>query len=362
MKILKKPFQRKCKSKMEGCRNPVVERKKPSPVTIMLLIRSQKKPIQFQFPAWGFRTLFLVVILFAGVTGFSYLPAMKLNAALDQNQQLEAQLQQLTSEKLQMARDNQKLQQDSAAKEAQLGELRNISEQNRQELNELHIREQEIRNQLGLDPAEETPDQASAQVPEQATETAYSSEDAVSHENDPMLIPLTQMKLLSSRGNSSELIKQSLLTGKQEMAALSGEYDSFSSKIRQKQEAQVKRKSLRQQVAEYALQFVGGRYVYGGNDPHVGVDCSGFTKYVLSHEAGVSISRTAASQSCEGQAIRLNEARPGDLVFYTKGGSVNHVAMYIGDGKVIHASTEKTGIIVTPVNYRKVYKVVNVLG
>ena len=118
----------------------------------------------------------------------------------------------------------------------------------------------------------------------------------------------------------------------------------------------------RKEVVDYALQFVGGRYVYGGVNPSTGVDCSGFTRYVLKKTADVELDHSARSQSGEGKIISYDQARPGDLVFYGKNGSINHVALYMGDGKVVHASTEKTGIIVTNVMYRKPVKFVSVLN
>lgn len=119
---------------------------------------------------------------------------------------------------------------------------------------------------------------------------------------------------------------------------------------------------LRKAVVDYALQFLGGRYVYGGVDPNRGVDCSGFTRYVLNHAAGVGLSHSSRAQAGEGHAVSEAEARPGDLVFYGKGGSINHVALYMGDGRIVHASTEKTGIIVGNVSYRMPVKFVSVLN
>ncbi|WP_312432267.1 C40 family peptidase [Lacrimispora sp.] len=118
----------------------------------------------------------------------------------------------------------------------------------------------------------------------------------------------------------------------------------------------------RQEIVDYALQFVGGRYVYGGVNPKTGVDCSGFTSYVLRNAAGVSLSHSSKSQAGEGRSVSYEDARAGDLVFYGKNGSINHVALYMGDGRVVHASTEKTGIIVTNVMYRKPVKFVRVLN
>ena len=119
----------------------------------------------------------------------------------------------------------------------------------------------------------------------------------------------------------------------------------------------------RQNLVDFALQFVGGRYMYGGTDPHVGVDCSGFTRYVLQNGAGVPMSRSSRGQAAQGVQVSADHMQPGDLLFY--GGSVSsidHVAMYIGNGQVVHASTERTGIKISPWNYRNPVKITNVLG
>lgn len=118
----------------------------------------------------------------------------------------------------------------------------------------------------------------------------------------------------------------------------------------------------RQELVDYALQFVGGRYRAGGSDPHTGADCSGFTSYVMLHGAGVPINRSSRAQAQQGIDVSADQMRPGDLVFYGKGGRINHVAMYIGNGQVVHASTEKTGIKVSPWNYRAPAKIKNMLG
>lgn len=120
--------------------------------------------------------------------------------------------------------------------------------------------------------------------------------------------------------------------------------------------------SQRQELVNFALQFLGGRYRAGGNDPHSGVDCSGFTSYVMLHGAGVSMNRSSGGQAQQGVAVSADQMRPGDLVFYGNGSRVNHVAMYIGNGQVVHASTYKTGIKLSPWNYRAPVGIRNVLG
>lgn len=120
--------------------------------------------------------------------------------------------------------------------------------------------------------------------------------------------------------------------------------------------------SLRNKMVNYGLQFVGNRYVWGGNDPHTGADCSGFVKYVYSHVAGVSLPRTSREQARQGTPIKSSQMRPGDLIFYTnRGGTVNHVAMYIGNGQIVHAASRRSGIKISTWNYRTPYRIVNML-
>lgn len=118
----------------------------------------------------------------------------------------------------------------------------------------------------------------------------------------------------------------------------------------------------REQLVSYALQFVGGPYRYGGSDPRTGIDCSGFTRYVYQHGLGITLNHSSGSQASQGTAISASQMQPGDLLFYGSGKSINHVAMYIGDGKIVHASTEATGIKVSNWNYRNPVKIVSMLG
>lgn len=117
--------------------------------------------------------------------------------------------------------------------------------------------------------------------------------------------------------------------------------------------------NARQNLVSYALQFVGGAYKEGGNDPHTGVDCSGFVRYVMQNGAGISMNRSSVSQSTQGHAVNSSQMQPGDLLFYSGGSGINHVAMYIGDGKIVHASTYATGIKISKWNYRNPVKIVS---
>lgn len=118
----------------------------------------------------------------------------------------------------------------------------------------------------------------------------------------------------------------------------------------------------RQEIVEFGKQFLGNPYVWGGTDPNKGADCSGFTSYILKKVAGISLSHSSRAQANEGRKISADEIRPGDLVFYGSGSRINHVAIYAGDGQIVHASTEKTGIKLSSWKYRTPIAIVNVLG
>lgn len=108
----------------------------------------------------------------------------------------------------------------------------------------------------------------------------------------------------------------------------------------------------RQEVVNYALQFVGNPYVYGGTSLTNGTDCSGFTMSVYAH-FGYGLPRTAAAQMQGLTNVDIASIQPGDLLFYRgSDGSIGHVTMYIGGGQVVHASSSTTGIIVSGVGYR----------
>ena len=106
--------------------------------------------------------------------------------------------------------------------------------------------------------------------------------------------------------------------------------------------------ALGQQIADYALQFVGYPYVYGGSSPS-GFDCSGFTSYIYK-QFGYSINRTASNQLDNGYAVDRSALQPGDLVMFCQYGSTkraSHVGLYIGNNQYIHASTPGTGVIIS---------------
>ncbi len=118
---------------------------------------------------------------------------------------------------------------------------------------------------------------------------------------------------------------------------------------------------VRVDMVEYAKQFLGNPYVWGGTSLTKGVDCSGFVLCIYK-KYGITLPHYSVAQSKMGTKIKASELLPGDLVFYADAsGTVNHVALYIGGGQVIHASNPKSGIKISKYNYRTPVKCVRLL-
>lgn len=117
---------------------------------------------------------------------------------------------------------------------------------------------------------------------------------------------------------------------------------------------------VRVSLVQYALQFVGNPYVWGGTSLTRGVDCSGFTMQVYARY-GIYLPHSSRAQPSYGRRINAGEAQPGDLFFYGSGGGINHVAIYIGGGRVVHASNRRDGIKISNAYYRTPLKVVSYL-
>ena len=118
---------------------------------------------------------------------------------------------------------------------------------------------------------------------------------------------------------------------------------------------------VRVDLISYATQFVGNPYVWGGTSLTNGADCSGFTLSILA-KYGVYLPHSSKAQANCGTRISASEAKPGDLFFYGSGSSISHVAIYIGNGQIVHASSKKTGIKISNAFYRSPICVTRVLG
>ena len=113
-------------------------------------------------------------------------------------------------------------------------------------------------------------------------------------------------------------------------------------------------------MVNYAMQFLGNPYVWGGTSLTNGTDCSGFVMRIYQH-FGYSLPRTSSAQAGATKTVSSGDVRPGDLFFYGSGG-VSHVAMYIGNGQIIHASNPRTGIKISSAYYRTPIKIGRVIG
>lgn len=118
---------------------------------------------------------------------------------------------------------------------------------------------------------------------------------------------------------------------------------------------------VRVDLISYATQFVGNPYVWGGTSLTNGADCSGFTLSIFA-KYGVYLPHSSKAQANCGTRISASEAKPGDLFFYGSGSSISHVAIYIGNGQIVHASSKKTGIKISNAFYRSPICVSRVLG
>lgn len=126
--------------------------------------------------------------------------------------------------------------------------------------------------------------------------------------------------------------------------------------------ARMKASSKRGQVCNYAIKFIGNPYVWGGLSLTNGCDCSGFVLKVM-QQFGISLPHYSGAQAKMGRKVEAGNIRPGDLVFYAnKSGTINHVAIYIGNGQIVHAANKRSGIKISSWRYRSPVKIVNVIG
>ena len=120
--------------------------------------------------------------------------------------------------------------------------------------------------------------------------------------------------------------------------------------------------AFRNKIVNFACQFVGNRYVWGGTSLTHGCDCSGFTQSVLKN-FGISVPRVSRDQARTGSKVTSATMRPGDLIFYAnRSGTINHVGMYIGNGQVVNAASTRSGIRIYRWNYRTPVAIRNVIG
>lgn len=117
---------------------------------------------------------------------------------------------------------------------------------------------------------------------------------------------------------------------------------------------------LRTAIVDYAMQYLGNKYVHGGRSLAGGTDCSGFTSYIYK-DFGYSLSRTPGGQySTNGRSIGYDEIQPGDIICYGKS-KCTHVGLYIGDGQIIHSANSRKGVIISAADYDNILAIKNVI-
>lgn len=371
----------------EKSKRPRKQSKKETGFTLLLLSNSEKKPVQFQLPPLFFKGLLTVVLLLLGLTGYGLISAALLKPVARQKAALEQEIALLKVEQDKIRSENQNLKAYTEQQDKEMQNLQEVSDEIKSNIENLQGRDSEIRGKLGLSENPPASSRNASQQGQTPVGTAQSTAelqplalgDAGEGEEYNKLdgsaaevilqressVQLSVMMGARQRGNTMQLAAE--LQRAQALVSLTSEnYDEYEGVVAsqefQAQQRAERAQQRRQTVIGYALSFLGGRYVYGGENPYSGTDCSGFTRYILSHAGGVYINRTAAEQAQQGREVSIEEAKPGDLIFYSNGSRVNHVAMYIGDGRVVHASNERNGIMVSRWNYRTPVHIRNILG
>ncbi len=371
----------------EKSKRPRKQSKKETGFTLLLLSNSEKKPVQFQLPPLFFKGMLTVVLLLLGLTGYGLISAALLKPVARQKAALEQEIALLKVEQDKIRSENQNLKAYTEQQDKEMHNLQEVSDEIKSNIENLQGRDSEIRGKLGLSENPPASSGNASQPGQTPVGTAQSTAelqplalgDAGEGEEYNKLdgsaaevilqressVQLSVMMGARQRGNTMQLAAE--LQRAQALVSLTSEnYDEYEGVVASQEfhaNLRCERSLLRlENLIVYALSFIGVSYVYGGENPYSGTDCSGFTRYILSHAGGVYINRTAAEQAQQGREVSIDEAKPGDLIFYSNGSRVNHVAMYIGDGRVVHASNERNGIMVSRWNYRTPVHIRNILG
>lgn len=359
------------------------KKKQNKEITIMIMNDTGKKPFQIRIPTMLIKVFCCFVVVVTIIAGVLFgrnllLDRVVADTAAD-NKDLNAKVRALESNQDLVQKENQSLKETVEVQESQVQELKSMAEDATQKLNELYEQEesiyQKIDDVMGKSTSENTMLEermiVAVQVEEEPTIRYADVDQAIAGLNFATSniygLNLHKTGVEQSLNESALATKERFADLLKKMDKQREDYASYgadltSAEFARKLHAE-KMMNLRQGVVDYAKQFLGGRYIYGGSNPHIGADCSGFTGYILGNKAGVWLNRTAAAQSQQGKRVTIDEAKPGDLIFYAgSGGGVNHVAMYIGNGRVIHSSNERNGVMISTWNYRTPVVIRNMIG
>lgn len=193
---------------------------------------------------------------------------------------------------------------------------------------------------------------------------------AISREEEAAIKAAQEAAERAERERLDKLAKEKAERERREAAAAKAERERKAAEANKKETSTPKptkvsgdSAKLAQEIITYAQKFVGNRYKWGGTSLTKGADCSGFVWRVY-RDYGVDFDRTTAASmaSSLGRKVSISDRKPGDLIFYTNSsGHVNHVALYIGNDRVVHAANSRQGIITSKYNYRNVYRVRRIL-
>lgn len=204
---------------------------------------------------------------------------------------------------------------------------------------------------------EEARKKAAAAAAAQAAQPAQSSSSSTSSSSNSS----SNSNSSSSSNNTSSSSNKTSSSKSNSSSSKSSTKKSSSSNSSSNSDGSVIGSGDGSSIASYALQFVGNPYVYGGSSLTNGTDCSGFSQSVF-RKFGISLPRTSRDQAGVGKKISVSSARAGDLIFYARNGRINHVAICIGGGRVVHASNPSTGITTSNINYRTPYCARRIVG
>ncbi|MCR5624377.1 MAG: C40 family peptidase [Lachnospiraceae bacterium] len=191
---------------------------------------------------------------------------------------------------------------------------------------------------------------AEEEAAQQAAQAAQQQASTNTGSTSTYTAPTNNTSSSNSSSSSSSKSNKSNKSSNQG-SPVSGSTSSSSSNSGSSKSAPVGTSSKGSEIASYAQKFIGNPYVYGGTSLTNGTDCSGFVMSVYA-QFGYSLPRTAAAQAGAGRSVSFSNLQPGDLLFYSNGSYIGHVAMYIGGGMVVHASNPTDGIKTSVYNYR----------
>ena len=185
-----------------------------------------------------------------------------------------------------------------------------------------------------------------AKQTEEQTQEFVAKEEEAAQIREERRVEKASEKAEQEKEDALQFIQQTI-----EEAKKKAEEEARKKAEEEAKKAEEQRLAKRQAIVDFALQFEGNPYVYGGTSLTNGADCSGFVMSVFAN-FGYSLPRVAAAQCDASTKKDISQLEPGDLVFYGSG-YVDHVALYIGDGKIIHASGAATGIKISNYDYQQ---------